>query len=146
MNAKPKLLDLFCGAGGCTKGYQRAGFWVRGVDIKPQPRYCGDEFVKADALEYLAGLVESGEINEFNAIHASPPCQVNLQGLNGVNRARGRVIEHADLIPDTRELCQHSGLPYVIENIEGARLVNAAKLCGSGFGLAVRRHRYFESN
>jgi DNA (cytosine-5)-methyltransferase 1 len=33
---KPKLLDLYCGAGGASKGYQRAGFYVVGVDINPQ--------------------------------------------------------------------------------------------------------------
>lgn len=146
LTTKPKLLDLFCGAGGCTKGYQRAGFWVQGVDIEPQPRYCGDEFVQADALEYLAQLIESKKIRQFDAIHASPPCQVNLRGLNAANRARKRTIEHSDLIPDTRHLCEKSGLSYVIENVEGSALVNAAKLCGSAFGLAVRRHRYFESS
>jgi DNA (cytosine-5)-methyltransferase 1 len=143
---KPRLLDLFCGAGGCTAGYQRAGFWVRGVDNKRQPRYCGEEFIQADALEYLSELIESGEIEEFDAIHASPPCQGNLKGLKAANRARKRNIEYFDLIPRTRELCQRSSLPYAIENVEGANLVNAAKVCGSAFDLGVRRHRYFESD
>lgn len=141
-----KLLDLFCGAGGCTAGYRRAGFWVRGVDIEPQPRYCGDEFIQADAISYLSELIASGEIREFDAIHASPPCQKNLRGLNAANRARKRTLDHPDLIPAARAACERSGLPYVIENIEGAELHNAAKLCGSSFGLAVQRHRYFESN
>lgn len=126
-------------------GYHRAGFEVVGVDIEPQPRY-PFEFMQSDALEYLQRLIESREIENFDVIHASPPCQGNLHGLNAGNRARKRRIEHPDLIPGTRELCQQSGLPYVIENIEGARLYNAAKLCGSAFGLDVRRHRYFESN
>ena len=64
----PRLLDLFCGAGGCTKGYQRAGFYVVGVDINPQPRYIGDEVHQADALEFCA---QHGA--EFDVIHASPP-------------------------------------------------------------------------
>lgn len=142
-----RLLDLFCGAGGCTKGYQMAGFsFVRGVDIQPQPRYCGEEFIQADAIEYLQSLIESGEVAEFDAIHASPPCQVNLKGLNAANRARGREVDHADLIGDTRRLLEQSGKPYAIENVEGANLINAVRLCGSAFGLDVQRHRYFESN
>jgi DNA (cytosine-5)-methyltransferase 1 len=68
--SKPILLDLFCGAGGCAKGYQQAGFYVVGVDINPQPRYAGDEFYQADALEFVA---QRGR--EFDVIHASPPCQ-----------------------------------------------------------------------
>ena len=50
---RPRLLDAFCGAGGCTKGYQSAGFYVVGVDIEPQPHYCGDEFYQGDAIEYI---------------------------------------------------------------------------------------------
>lgn len=124
-----------------------AGFdFVRGVDIDPQPRYCGDEFVQADALEYLSELIQSGEIQQYDAIHASPPCQVNLKGLNAANQARGRELNHADLIDSTRELLQATALPYVIENVEGASLQNAVRLCGSAFNLKVRRHRYFESN
>ena len=73
-NQRPKLLDLFCGAGGCSVGYHRAGFDVTGVDIKPQPRY-PFEFVRANALEYLA---EHG--CQFDAIHASPPCQPIVTG------------------------------------------------------------------
>ena len=67
---RPHLLDLFCGAGGAAKGYQMAGFHVTGVDIKAQPRYAGDRFIQADALDYLA---KHG--HEYDAIHASPPCQ-----------------------------------------------------------------------
>lgn len=136
-----KLLDLFCGAGGCTKGYQQAGFWVRGVDLKPQPRYVGEEFVQADALEYLRGLIASGEIVEFDAIHASPPCQFASECTPPQHRAK-----HKNLIPQTRELLRLAGLPYVIENVENARfhLDDPLMLCGSMFGLKVWRHRYFE--
>lgn len=137
---QPILLDLFCGAGGAAMGYSRAGFRIVGVDIKPQPRY-PFEFVQADALEYVK---EHG--HEFDAIHASPPCQFNLEGLNAANKAQGRVINHADLIPDTRKALKGTGLPYVIENIYGANLIHPIKLCGSAFGLQVRRHRLFENN
>ena len=95
---RPRLLDLFCGAGGAAVGYHRAGFDVVGVDIKPQPRY-PFEFVQADALEYVA---EHG--HEFDAIHASPPCQLytvanNIHGKN-----------HPDLLPSTRERLIASGV------------------------------------
>jgi hypothetical protein len=66
--ATPKLLDLYCKAGGATKGYQRAGFHVTGLDIEPQPRYCGDAFVQADAIEYV-----TAHGHEYDFIHASPP-------------------------------------------------------------------------
>ena len=137
---KPRLLDLFCGAGGCTAGYQRAGFWVRGVDIKPQPRYCGEQFIQSDALEYLAGLIESGEIEEFDAIHASPPCQA----YSTTKSIWGK--EHPDLLSATRELLIASGVAWLIENVNGAPLRHAIRLCGVQFGLKVYRHRFFEAS
>lgn len=141
---KPKLLDLFCGAGGAAMGYYRAGFDVVGVDIMPQPRY-PFKFIQADALEYIA---EHGA--EFDAIHASPPCQLYSTMTNG----RWKDREHPDLIDPVRDLLIASGKPYVIENVEGARakLINPIMLCGTMFGLQtkhgsqLRRHRYFECN
>src|SRR5262245_12468519 len=108
MPSQPKLLDLFCGAGGCTKGYQRAGFYVRGVDHALQPRYCGEEFIQADALEYLSSLIDSGEVEDFQAIHASPPCQFASILTPNSHRAK-----HPNLIPSTRGLCRQGGKPYV---------------------------------
>lgn len=150
---KPRLLDLFCGAGGCTKGYQEARFYVVGVDIEPQPNYCGDHFIEWDALDLLEVLVANGGcigIEPFadcwpefqpDAIHASPPCQ-HASSLRNLHKAR----EYPELIPPTRELLVRTGLPYVIENVEGAALLNPIMLCGSSFGLNVRRHRLFETN
>jgi len=143
---RPVLLDLFCGAGGAAKGYQRAGFRVVGVDIVSQPNYCGDEFHQADAVEVLRILVEGGEwsgwrLDDFAAIHASPPCPrystVTPKG------ARGR---HPDLIDDVRHLLIQVGLPYVIENVVGSPLRDPVRLCGSSFELDIRRHRLFETN
>jgi DNA (cytosine-5)-methyltransferase 1 len=141
-----KLLDLFCGAGGCTAGYQRAGFWVRGVDIKPQPRYVGEQFVQADALEYLQGLIESGEVEGFDAIHASPPCQFATRLRNAKN-----VKPALDLVTPSRPLLIASGLPWVMENVDGAPLLWPVCICGASFGLKtghfdLSRHRFFESN
>jgi DNA (cytosine-5)-methyltransferase 1 len=130
---RPLLLDTFCGAGGCTKGYQRAGFYVVGVDIEPQPHYCGDEFYQADALEFIA---EHG--HEYDVIHASPPCQAY-----SVTRSL-HDNEYPDLVEPTRAVLQATGKPYVIENVPGAPLRNYVMLCGTMFGLLVIRHRLFE--
>jgi DNA (cytosine-5)-methyltransferase 1 len=139
-----RLLDLFCGAGGAGMGYHRAGFEVVGVDIKPQPHY-PFEFHQADALEYLA---EHGR--EFDAIHASPPCQAFSAMTNG--RWQDRIKNHPDLIEPTRRLLIESGKPYVIENVIGAPLIGPVVLCGTMFGLEteagnqLRRHRLFEAS
>ena len=132
----PLLLDLFCGAGGAAMGYHRAGFDVVGVDIKPQPHY-PFEFIQADALEFL----EYGLYFPPEAIHASPPCQSFSQAVKIANRPK-----HADLVEPTRALLVESGLPYVIENVPRAPLKDPITLCGSSFGLPIRRHRLFESN
>jgi DNA (cytosine-5)-methyltransferase 1 len=134
-----RLLDLFCGAGGAAKGYQRAGFYVVGVDNRPQPRYCGDEFYQADALEFVA---EHGK--EFDVIHASPPCQAYSR-ISGRCRKAGRRI-YPEVIEATRQALRCVGVIYVIENVPEAPLERSLVLCGSSFGLDVRRHRVFESN
>jgi DNA (cytosine-5)-methyltransferase 1 len=133
-----KLLDLFSGAGGAAMGYYRAGFTeIVGVDIEPMKRY-PFQFVQDDALEYLAGLIESGDIAEFDLIHASPPCQVYSV------TAHLSSGDHPNLVEPTRELLLAAGKPYVIENVPGAPLQNPLTLCGTMFGLRVIRHRLFE--
>jgi hypothetical protein len=151
--SKPILIDLYCCAGGATKGYQRAGFYVIGVDRDPQPNYCGDAFVQMDALEFLATLafwggfsiegVQDVRLADIAAFHGSPPCQAHTALTKG-NRERGWEDEHVDLIPETRDFFEWFGLPYVIENVQGAPLRRDLTLCGEMFGLAVIRHRYFE--
>lgn len=140
---KPRLLDLFCGAGGAATGYARAGFDVVGVDIKPQPRY-PFEMYHDDALAILRHGIEHGTIGMFDAIHASPPCQAYSRA----TAWRGNRSSHPDLIAPTRELLLETGLPYVIETVrEGRRLLrNPLMLCGSAVGVPVQRHRYFEAN
>ena len=130
---KPRLLDLFCGAGGAAMGYHRAGFEVVGVDNRPQPHY-PFEFEQADALTFpLAG---------FDAIHASPPCP-SYSVANNVHKR-----EHPRLIPAVREALRATGLPFVIENVEGARkdMIEPYTLCGLSLGMDVKRHRLFETN
>jgi DNA (cytosine-5)-methyltransferase 1 len=145
-----RLLDLFCKAGGAGKGYADAGFEVVGVDIEPQPNY-PFEFVQADAIDVLFHDLCQGwggwygfTLENVAAIHASPPCQFRT----AYRRRSGHVAESPNLIPRVRELLKQTRLPYVIENVEGARddLHNPVKLCGTGFGLDVQRHRLFESN
>lgn len=132
--AKPKLLDLFCGAGGACKGYQGAGFHVVGVDIKPQPHYCGEEFHQADALTY--------PLEGFDAYHASPPCQHFTKYKNA---RKDLPAKYPNLIREVREKF-HSVRYSIIENVAGAPLINAYILCGSTFGLDIQRHRYFETS
>lgn len=131
--SKPRLLDLFCKQGGCSVGYARAGWEVEGVDIAPQPRY-PFKFHQADALEFVR---EHG--HRFDAIHGSPPCQRYTTGGRVSNRAA-----RPDLIGPTREALIATGKPWIIENVPEAPLRADVVLCGSHFGLEVRRHRLFE--
>jgi len=134
---KPKLLDLFCCAGGAGVGYGRAGFDVVGIDITPQPRY-PFPFIQADAL-----TIDPRFLALFDVIHASPPCQSysDLAKRNRNGHKWPRLIE------PVREILQRTGLPYVLENVEGAPLNDPLVLCGTMFPkLRVIRHRLFESN
>jgi DNA (cytosine-5)-methyltransferase 1 len=127
-------LDLFCGAGGAGRGYLDAGFDVTGIDIELQPDYPGT-FIQGDALAYLAA-----HGHEFDAIHASPPCQASSALTKGTNKGR----EYLNLIPATRALLGLFDVPTVIENVQGSDLRRDLTLCGEMFGLGVIRHRYFE--
>lgn len=132
-----KLLDLCCGVGGATRGYQKAGFHVTGVDIEDQPDYCGNKFIRADAIEYA---IDHG--HEYDFIHGSWPCQRYSVLTKGTNK---RMLEmYPDLIDDGREVMTQTGRPWVIENVLGAPIRKDLMLCGEMFGLRVIRHRYFE--
>lgn len=139
---RPLLLDFYCCAGGATRGYQNAGFYVMGVDIKPQPNYCGDDFIQADVVEFLTEKMDWVRCLA-DAVHASPPCQryTTLARGNNANSSK-----YPDLVDPTRELLVQTGLPYVIENVPTAPLRSPVTLCGEMFGLGVIRHRAFESN
>lgn len=136
MSGRPKLLDLFCGAGGAAAGYARAGFDVIGVDIAPQPHY-PFEFHQGDWWEAMFDLMA-----DVDAVHASPPCQA-YSTTRSLHSA-----EYPKLIGRVRGSLELSFRPFVVENVEGARrdLVNPVRLCGSSFGLGVRRHRLFETS
>lgn len=133
-----RLLDLFCCAGGASVGYSRAGFEVVGVDSKPQKNY-PFEFHQADAIQFV---LEHG--HEFDAIHASPPCQASSNMSKGTNA--GKLDQYEQLIPQTRAALEQTGKPFVIENVEGADMRKDLILCGDMFDLQVIRHRYFELN
>jgi DNA (cytosine-5)-methyltransferase 1 len=146
--SRPILLDAYCGAGGAARGYMDAGFYVVGVDLHPQPNYCGDRFVQADALEFLSEVTAGW----CDAIHASPPCQHYSE----MSHCRpGLAEDYPDLVGPTRELLQQTGLPWVMENVEGSGLLSQPSLygdlsgitlCGHMFGLKLYRHRLFESS
>lgn len=131
---RPRLLDLYCGAGGAGVGFHRAGFDVVGVDIAPQPDY-PFEFHQGDALDFLT---DHG--HEFDARHASPPCQASCALTKGTNKGRA----YLNLIPATREALAAFDGPSIIENVQGADIRRDLTLCGEMFGLGVIRHRYFE--
>jgi DNA (cytosine-5)-methyltransferase 1 len=134
-----RLLDLFCGAGGAAMGYYQAGFTdIVGVDINPQPNY-PFEFVLGDALDPTACY--AGE--RYDLIHASPPCQ----RFSDLAHRNGNGDDWPDLIAPTRDLLKASGVPYVIENVEGAPLQDPVMMCGTMFtALRVLRHRLFEKS
>jgi len=136
-----RLLDLYCKAGGASTGYADAGFEVVGVDISRQKRY-PFEFIQADALEVLADV---DFLSTFDVLAGSPPCQTHSITKN-LRIAQGKSTTKVDLIPQTRAAFIASGKPYVIENVPGAPMIDPIILCGSSFGLRVRRHRQFESN
>lgn len=142
-----RLLDLFSGAGGCSVGYRRAGFEVCGIDIADQPNYPFD-FVQAGALESLRRLIDGrhvggAHLRDFDAIHASPPCQRYTVG----RKIHDSGDRHPDLVGPCRELLSQTGLPWIMENVPGAPLARGSvMLCGIMFGLRVLRHRWFESN
>jgi len=140
MTTQPAILDLYCKAGGAAMGYHRAGFRVVGVDHEPQKHY-PFEFHLSDATDFAR---KHGR--QFDAIHASPPCQKfsscrHLQTIGG-----RKPKEYPDLIAPTRLALQATGRPYVIENVPGAPLQDYITLCGTCFGLPLYRHRLFESN
>ena len=135
----PKLLDLFCGAGGAAVGYHRAGFEVLGVDISPQPNY-PFKFYQEDALAF--------PLEGFNAIHASPPCQAYTNSSNRWRGSGGVADSHPLLLEGTRKRFEELGIPYVIENVPGAskHMISPKILTGGMFGLGVHRPRLFETN
>lgn len=154
------ILDLYCCQGGAGMGYHRSGFNVFAVDLDPQPRnpfpfHQGDALgvlrtlLAGDAVDFRRpdGGVVSLRLADFDAVHASPPCQSFLN-LGKVNIALGRDYEYPNLIAATRDLIIETGLPYVIENVEDAKreLINPVRICGTGLDRPIRRHRLFESD
>lgn len=133
--ARPRALDLFCGAGGAARGLQRAGFFVVGIDCRPQSRYAGDLFIRADAL------APPIDLRAFDLVWASPPCQPF-----SVARNIHRGTTKPDLIEPTRRLLAASGALTVIENVPGAPIRADFALTGCDFGIGVVRRRHFETN
>lgn len=140
-----RLLDLYCGVGGASVGYYQAGFTdIVGVDLYPMPNYPFDLVEGVHAIDYLK---QHG--HEFDAIHASPPCQAFTWAAK-----RWTQIKRRDLVAETRKWLLRSEKPYVIENVPAAPLLNPIILCGLMFGSQVAtweqpkiiRHRAFESN
>lgn len=131
-------LDLCCGAGGAAHGYELAGFDVQGVDVTPQPTFAGRLFLRADGLTLSPRF-----ISRFDLVHVSPPCQ----GYSTAGNRWGR-LDHPRLIDGFRSLLLEAGVPYVIENVPGAKrwMVDPICISGGSFGLGVERARLFETS
>lgn len=132
-----KVLDLFCGGGGTSKGLLDAGFEeIVGVDNKLQPFYKHGKFWLKDVFE-----IPLTYFQDFDFIWASPPCQKYSWG---TVKWRNKGKQYPDFVAPTRELLLKTGKPFVIENVVGAPLRKDLMLCGEMFGLKVIRHRIFE--
>ncbi|MFJ2513467.1 DNA cytosine methyltransferase [Streptomyces griseoviridis] len=135
-----RVLDLCSGAGGLSMGYYLAGFDVVGVDIAPQSNY-PFTFVQADALDYCAAHGHT-----FDLVHGSWPCERYAT----VTRWRGNPDNHPDLVAPGRQAMQATGRPWVMENVPETATAGILRpdylLCGTQFGLDVRRHRAFETS
>lgn len=156
-----RVLDLYAGAAGAGMGYNRAGMYVAGVDKAPQPNN-PFLFLQMDALEVMELLIAGEDLpfmvkgdywnisrfglQDFDLIHASPPCQLFTMYNNVKSIAKSTSENYENLIPDTRRLLEKSGKSYVIENVPRAPLEDYFQLCGTSFGIRVRRHRIFETN
>lgn len=136
---RPRIIDFCCKAGGTSMGYHMAGFDVVGIDKKDQPHY--PFWLHVADFRFITDRGINNIRRNFDAVAGSPPCQAYTQGIKANQR-----LMHPNLIPDFRWLCDEIGLPYVIENVEQAPLIHPVTLCGSSFGLRVRRHRLFEAN
>lgn len=127
------LLDLGGGEGIVAEAYVRAGFRVTGVDIVPQPRYRGHEFIQADMLDF--------PLDGYDFIHVSPPCQ----RWSKMTRCRPDLAEqYPDLITPMQPRLDACGIPFVIENVEGSPLRDPTWLCSYSFGRELYRHRGWE--
>ncbi len=135
---QPRALDLFCKAGGATRGLQLAGYHVTGVDIEAQSRYCGNAFIRADAFKWLEN---PGRLAAYNLIWASPKCQWFSRLTPTQYKAN-----HENQLPRVLNLLRAQPTPYIVENVEGAQALmrDPVFLCGTMFGLEIWRHRWFE--
>jgi DNA (cytosine-5)-methyltransferase 1 len=128
-----KAADLGCGVGISSDGYAGAGFEVVGFDIKPQPNY-PYEFHQADMRDV--------DLSGFDLIHLGPPCQRWSKMCSCRPELREK---YPDLITPMRPKLRAAGVPYVIENVEGAPLIDPVWLCGLMFNKLLYRHRGFET-
>jgi DNA (cytosine-5)-methyltransferase 1 len=135
-----KILDMFCGIGGSSMGLFQAckdnniNASIIGVDIFDMPDY-QFKFIKDDIFNYI----EYTDLNSFNFIWASPPCQ-----RYSVCKNIKDLTMYGDFCVDIHNILESSGIPYVIENVPQAPIRKDLLLCGEMFNMRIIRHRIFE--
>jgi DNA (cytosine-5)-methyltransferase 1 len=82
------------------------------------------------------------EVVGFDLIHLGAPCQ---RWSKMASCRPGLRETYPDLITPMRPKLQAAGVPYVIENVEGAPLIDPVWLCGLMFNKLLYRHRGFET-
>lgn len=140
------LLDACSCAGLGADGYAAAGWRVVCLDIDAKAlRHNPHETVRGDVLTLLA---DEGFMAQFDAVHASFPCQLfsaTRKLAEAQGKGQGRAV---DLLTPGLDLLRRWGGPYIVENVERSPLrdLSHVRLCGSSWGLKVQRHRLFHSN
>lgn len=145
-----KILDLYCSAGGISRGIADAAvkfgvqIHITGVDLYRQRNWiksiegrCEGEFIQADAIPFLIEALKTGQ---FDYIHASPPCK----GYTSVAHLATQKNQADRQLEMVRDILRERSIPYQIENVAGTPIRPDIELVGYQFGLKTIRKRRFE--